>query len=86
MYLMHWTRSLRRFAEQQHLASRYVLLTSRKISGPICWSPRPWPTLATIAILHQRVLVHGGQCRFRPRRSQFPRTGLDRDRGPRLLR
>ena len=44
MYLMHWTRSLRRFAEQQHLASRYVLLTSRKISGPICWSPRPWPT------------------------------------------
>jgi hypothetical protein len=83
MYFMHWTRSLRRFAEQQHLASRYVLLTSRKISGPDLLVAQGLADVATIGILHQRVLVHGGYCRFRPRRSQFPRTGLDHDRGPR---
>jgi hypothetical protein len=81
MYFMHWTRSLRRFAEQQHLASRYVLLTWRKISGPICLGAQALADVATIGILHQRVLVHGGHWRFRPRRSQFPRTGLSPFRG-----
>ncbi len=60
MYFMHWTRSLRRFAEPQHLASRYVLLTSRKISGPDLLVAQALADVATIAILHQRGLVHGG--------------------------
>lgn len=57
MYFMHWTRSLRRFAEQQHLASRYVLLTSRKISEPDLLVAQALADVATIAILHQRGLV-----------------------------
>ena len=54
--------------------------------GPDLLVAQALADVATIRILHQRVLVHGGHYRFRPRRSQFPRTGLDRDRGPRLLR
>jgi hypothetical protein len=51
MYFMHSTRSLRRFAEQQHLASRYVLLTSRKISGPDLLVAQALADVATIGIL-----------------------------------
>jgi len=60
MYFMHWTRSLRRFAEQQHLASRYVLLTSRKISGPDLLVAQALADVATIGILRQRVLCARG--------------------------
>ena len=67
MYFMHWTRSLRRFAEQQHLASRYVLLTSRKISGPDLLVTQALADVATIGILHQRGLVHGPPGALTPR-------------------
>jgi hypothetical protein len=81
MYFMHWTRSLRRFAEQQHLASRYVLLTWRKISGPDLLAAEALADVATIENPATVCAGARGALAVPPTACQFPRTGLSPFRG-----